>query len=88
MNKFDFEAKWPRGEEWPAGLLPPPSLKVEIAAVELEVLIEHHDAYGAQAAINHEHETEIFHAARASCLRQRLAAIAPHRLAPSRTGRA
>jgi len=66
----------------------PPRLTIEIAAVELEVLIEHHGDFGAKAAAAHEHETEMFHAARASHLRQRLAMIARHRLTPDRKGHA
>ncbi len=77
MSSFIFDGSvWPIGHEWPAGLLPPPCLAIEIAAVELEVLIEHHDDFGAKAAVAREHETELFHAARASHLRQRLAMTA------------
>jgi len=89
MSSFTFnDTIWPIGEEWPAGVLPPPCLTVEIAALELEVLIEHHDDFGAKAAAAHERETELFHAVRASYLRQRLAKIAPHRLSPDRKGHA
>ncbi len=89
MSSFIFDGSvWPISEEWPTGVLPPPCLTIEIAAVELEVLIEHHDDFGAKAAAAHEYETELFHAARASYLRQRLAMIAPHRLTPDRQGHA
>ncbi len=89
MSSFIFdELIWPPDQEWLSNLTPSPCLTVEIAAVELEVLIKHHDDFGAKAAAAHEHETEMFHAARASYLRQRLAMIAPHRLTPDRKGHA
>ncbi len=89
MSSFSFDNLiWPHDREWLADLPPSPCLTVEIAAVELEVLIEHHDDFRAKAAVAREHETELFHAARASYLRQRLAKIAPHRLTPDRKGHA
>ncbi len=89
MSSFTFDGSvWPIGREWPAALLPPPCLTGEIAALESEVLIRHYDDFGAKAGGAHEHETELFHAARASYLHQRFAMIAPHRLTPSRKGRA
>jgi len=89
MSSFSFdELIWPPDQEWLSDLPPSPCLMVEIAAVELEVLIEHHDDFGLKAAAAHEHETELFHAARASYLHQRLAKIAPHRLTPDRKGHA
>jgi hypothetical protein len=89
VSGFTFDGPvWPPGDEWPSGVLPPPSLTVEIAAIELEVLIEHHDSYGAEARARHEHDVELFHMARASYLRQRLAMVAPHRLTPDRKGHA
>ncbi len=51
MSSFTFDGPaWPIGEEWPAGVLPPPCLTIEIAALELEVLIEHHDDFEAAVA--------------------------------------
>ena len=89
MNGFSFDNLiWPPDQEWLSGLPPLPRLTVEIAAVELAVLIEHHDDFGAKAASAHDYDTELFHAARASYLRQRLAKIAPHRLTPDRKGHA
>jgi len=84
---FDGPA-WPPGEEWPAGVLPPPCLTLEIAALELEVLIAHHDEFAAAAERDRTPETELFHRVRASYLRQRLGMVAPHRLTPDRAGRA
>lgn len=79
---------WPPGDEWPAGMMPPPTLTLEISAIELEEVIRHHDNYGAAADADHDHETELYHKARASYLRQRLGQIAPHRLTPDRRGTA
>ena len=79
---------WPLGEEWPAGALPPPCLTLEIAALELEALIAHHDEHAAFSKRDRTPETKLFHKARASYLRQRLAQVAPHRLTPERKGRA
>lgn len=89
MTGFEFHGPiWPPGDEWPASDLPQPALTVDIAAVELEVLIKHHDSYAVEAATNHNHEVELFHLARASYLRQRLAQVVPHRLTPERKGHA
>lgn len=79
---------WPPGEEWPAGVLPPPCLTVELSALEIESLIRHHDESAAMAHAGHDHDAGLFHQARASYLRQRLAAVAPHRLTPGRKGHA
>ena len=84
---FDGPA-WPPGEEWPAGVLPKPYLTLEIATLELEVLIRSHDDAAVGAERNCEHDAELFHKVRASYLRQRLGAVAPHRLTPDRVGRA
>ncbi len=65
-----------------------PCLTVEIAALELEALIRHHDEFASDAERDREPETELFHKARASYLRQRLGAVALHRLTPDRAGRA
>lgn len=86
-NTFDGPA-WPVGDEWPAELLPPPIITVTIASLELEALIEHHDAHAIAAAAQHHHDPELFRLTRASYLRQRLAAVAPHRLTPDRKGNA
>ncbi|MGI4801310.1 MAG: hypothetical protein ACRYG8_46265 [Janthinobacterium lividum] len=84
---FDGPA-WNIGQEWPDGLLPPPTVAVTIGYLELEVLIEDHVISAANAADQHSHDTEMFHTMRASYLRQRLAAVAPHRLTPDRKGNA
>ena len=84
---FDSSA-WPIGEEWPENLLPPPTVTVTLASLELEVLIEDHVLSAANAADQHNRETEMFHTMRASYLRQRLAAVALHRLTPDRKGNA
>ena len=89
MSSFSFDNLiWPPDQEWLADLPPSPCLTIEIAAVELKVLVEHHDDFGAKAASAHDYDTELFHAARASYLRQRLAMIAPHRLTPDWKGHA
>lgn len=75
---FDSSA-WPIGDPWPDNLLPPPTVTVTLASLELEALIENHVISAANAADRHEHDTEMFHTLRASYLRQRLAAVAPHR---------
>ena len=77
---------WPPGDEWPAGVLPQPSMTIELAAPEVETLIAHHDEFAADAHRQHDHKAELFHEARASYLRQRLGAVAPHRLT-GRSGR-
>jgi hypothetical protein len=79
---------WPLGEEWPTSALPPPTLTVEISVVELEGLIEDHAVFAADAAERRDYNTEAFHVARASYLRQRLASVASHRLTPNRKGHA
>ncbi|MGI4945578.1 MAG: hypothetical protein ACRYHQ_34285 [Janthinobacterium lividum] len=84
---FDSTA-WPIGEPWPDNLLPPPTVAVTIGHLELEVLIEDHVLSAANAADQHNHDVEMFHAMRASYLRQRLAEAAPHRLTPDRKGNA
>ncbi len=84
---FDGPA-WPPGEEWPAGVLPKPCFTLEIAVLEMEVLIRSHDEAAVMAERDHELDAELFHKIRASYLRQRLGAVAPHRLTPDRTGRA
>ena len=86
-REFDGPA-WPPGEEWPAGVLPKPCLTLEIASLELEALIKCHDEAAAAAERDRTPETELFHKIRASYLRQRLGAVAPHRLTPDRAGRA
>lgn len=87
MSGFEFEGPaWPPGDEWPAGVLPPPCLTLELSALEVDALIRHHDQLGAADAADHEHEAELFHKARASYLRQRLGAVAPHMLTPNRKG--
>jgi hypothetical protein len=89
MSGYTFDGPVrPPGDEWPAGVLPPPCLTVEIAAIGLEVLIEHHESYGADARAKRERDVELFHMACASYLRQRLAMVAPHRLTPDRKGHA
>ena len=80
---------WPVGKEWPASLLPPPCLTIELSVLELETLISHHDEFAVRAhRVDHNHDTGLFHEARASYMRQRLAVIAPERLTPERKGRA
>jgi len=79
---------WLIGDEWPDNLLPPPTITVTLASLELETLIEDHVISAANAAEQHDHSTEMFHTMRASYLRQRLAAVAPHRLTPDRKGNA
>jgi len=69
-------------------VLPPPVLTLEISVLELEGMIEQHDEMAKESAANHEHEGEVFFRARASYLRQRLAAIAPQRVAPHKPGNA
>ena len=86
-HTFDGPA-WPPGEEWPAGVLPKPYLTLEIAVLELEVLIRSHDDAAVGAERDREPHAELFHKVRASYLRQRLGAVAPHRLTPDRAGRA
>lgn len=86
-HTFDGPA-WPPGEEWPAGVLPKPYLTLEVAVLELEVLIRSHDEAAVAAERDHELNAELFHKIRASYLWQRLGAVAPHRLTPDRAGRA
>ncbi len=84
---FDSSA-WPIGDPWPDNLLPPPTVTVTLASLELETLIEDHVISAANAADKRNHDAEMFHTVRASYLRQRLAAAAPHRLTPDRKGNA
>lgn len=79
---------WPPGDEWPVGALPAPTMTIELAALEVETLIEHHDGFATDAHRQHDHDAGLFHEARASYLRQRLGAVAPHRLTPERKGHA
>jgi len=69
-------------------MLPPPCLTIEIASLELEELIKYHDDFRTEAEGRNDLKAELFHAARASYLRQRLAAVAPHRLTPEKKGHA
>lgn len=82
------KAVWPLGGEWPAGALLPSCLTVELSVLEVETLIWHHDDFAATAHAEHDHNVGTFHQARASYLRQRLAAVVPHRLTPDRKGHA
>lgn len=84
---FDSTA-WPIGDPWPDNLLPPPTVAVTLGYLELEVLIKDHVISAAKAAAEHNQDVEMFHTMRASYLRQRLAAVAPHRLTPERKGNA
>ncbi len=59
-----------------------------MALLSLLDTIAAHAVGGRRSAVAHEHETELFHMARSSYLRQRLAKIAPHRLTPDRKGHA
>ena len=79
---------WPEGNPWPTKMLPPPVLTLEIAVLELEALIQHHEAMARMDHSDHDHDAGLFHEARASFLKQRLAGSAPHRLSPDRQGRA
>jgi hypothetical protein len=89
MNGLGFDGPaWPLGKEWPTEVLPAPCLTLEIAYLELEVLIAHHVEFAVVAKRDGRQAMELFHRTRASYLRQRLTAIAPHRLTPDRAGQA
>lgn len=79
---------WPIGKEWPRGDLPQPSLTLELSALELLDLADSHLLRAANATRSGERDKHLFFEARASYLRQRVAAIAPHLLAPERSGTA
>ena len=79
---------WPLDEPWPTSLLPPPTLMLELSVVELDALIEDYGRMAAEGHARHNHELGACHEARASYLRQRLAAAAPHKLTLDRQGRA
>ena len=87
MAEVSFDGPdWPLGDEWPASLLPPPSMTVELAALEINALIRCHDELRAVAARDHHQEAEAFYKARATYLRHRLSTIAPARLKAERKG--
>jgi len=65
-----------------------PCVTLETASLELEVLIKYHEAFSTAAEGRNELKAELFNAGRASYLRQRLAAVAPHRLTPEKEGHA
>ena len=82
------ERAWPSGQEWPEGALPQPSLTLELSALELLDLADSHLLRATSAARAGDDDTQLFFEARASYLRQRVAAIAPHLLVPGRKGTA
>ena len=84
---FDSTA-WLLGKELPPEALPQPTIAVTLDYLELETLIEDHVISAANAVDQHDHNAELFHVARESYLRQRLAAVAPYRLTPDRKGNA
>ena len=57
-----------------------------LTVVEAEAVIEDHDRMAVEGHERHNHELGAYHEARASYLRQRLAAVAPHKLTLDRQG--
>jgi len=59
-----------------------PAVSVELSALELMDLVDADLLRAANAARTRQHEVQQFHETRAGALRQTVATIAPHLLAP------